>query len=130
VTEKIFNHHLSGNIRIIHHKFREEIHYPAIPANLSFIHQHPQSQGSKQLAVGGNAEQALSIYRGWLTQLFNSIAFGQQHLSIFNNGQTNTRYFKSLHDFHHQLIQTGWQRSLFHIRSTSLRPGLELKGAG
>ncbi len=86
VTEKVFDHHFSGHIRVRHHEFREIINHPAIPADFTFIHQCAQSYGCKELAVGGNAEQALSINRGWLAELFDSITFSQQDLTIFDDG--------------------------------------------
>ena len=112
VGQKIANGHLMRNIRVVHHEAGKTLVHRIVPGELARIYQPSQSSGGECFCVRADAEHGVLVDRRGIAQLAHAVAFGEDDLAVFHNGNGHSRDLEGPHGIGDVGIQISRGRSL------------------
>ena len=97
MREQVADGHFVRDVGIVHDETGEALIDGIVPGKLAFVDQGGEGGGGEGFGVGADAEQGEFIDERAIPQFADSVAFGDQDLTVFYDGDGHAGNVKGLH---------------------------------
>ncbi len=96
VCQHVADREFARDIRIRKRKIRDELRHAIVPLQLSLVHQDREACGGKCFGIRGDLEKRVRVDRCGIAEPLDTIAFGEDDLTVLHNGDGQTRCIELL----------------------------------
>ncbi len=97
VREQVADGHLVGDVWVVHDEAGETLVDGIVPGELTFIDQRGERGSRECFRVRADAEHGEFIDGGRIAQFADAVAFGDEDLAVFHDGNGHAGDVESLH---------------------------------